>query len=443
MGVGLLDRGAVRPTGASTTAERLGQALLALLPVHALAPDVGVALKPWLVVLAVAVVVLWRDLLPALRALPVAVRLGGALLLVGGLAGLVARPSLLAARHLVALGAVLLLVVVWQVVRPSRAATLVALRIGAVLIVLPALVESMLLLAGRRSGLVLDGVDGLVAPLGAVVYGDILVPHGLHVDSNFLALYAATWVFLLLGHRPPGRTGTLDAVLVGGLLATIVVSLSRGGVIALLVAGVVWLLVRPGRRLPGRAWGVALLSLAAATALVVAADAVDGVDDLGRSVLKRVDATHDEGGSLLGGLGSLGGGYDDAEVAEELAEYTQWSPPRSVLWAAYADAATDHPVTGIGFGTGSVEFRNYAHNVLLEAGAGGGVAALMGTVLLGIGGVVALGGRRPLDRRDAAVAAAGAAVLAGSMLLSTNYSPLVAVVLAMMLAPPRPQSVDP
>lgn len=408
------------------------QALVVLLPVHAVSAQVGFSLKPWFLPLGVLLVIDAPNIVRRLRALPRSVLAGWALTFLGAVAGAVAGPApIVAGRHVAALGVVLLVVLVWPDAEAVPSAAIGgALRLAGLLIVVSALLESASLLSGTFVRPLLVGVPGMVEPVASVIYGDILVPHGLHVDSNFLALHAVVILFLLQAFPSKRSTTLRDAALCGLLGLTVLVAFSRSGFLALVVCGAAYVVQRRRdfRQLVGPLAMAAVTMLIGATLLIVV-DVADGEAHIEYSVSKRVVQTVAESSGLFAGL-------IDADAAStvfdtDLGEYVEWSPPRSELWAAYLEAGLAHPLTGIGFGVGSVEFVDYAHNALLESFTGGGVVALAGLLLMWAGAVHHAGWSG--DRRHVALGGAVFAFLVVSMFLTTNYSPLGGMLLGMIV----------
>ena len=207
-----------------------------------------------------------------------------------------------------------------------------------------------------------------------VEVGVVFRPIGSYPHPNNLALYLERIVWLPLG-LVGGRVSSRIALATTGLVAlACVATLSRGGIIALVVGALIWLALSR-RRVPTRALGVGLA--ASVGLLLVARAGGDGTESLGS---------------------------------------------REKIWSAAIDMIRDYPVTGIGidqfyqlYGTRYVDpggwserYTSHPHNLVLDFWLQLG---LIGLAILG--GIVWLAVRRGWAVRGGRNDLVGAALIAG------------------------------
>lgn len=405
-------------------------AFVVLVPVHVVSLDVGFSLKPWFIPLFIGLVAGAVAVVRAALDLPRLMQIGIVLIGVGGVLGLLESANQTRAlRHLFAVGiafAVLLLLIAVRKI-PFIG---VAFRIGAILMTSAVVVEALLVMPRWVDIATLQKGGAFVGQLAEVAYGDIMLVTGVHTDSNFSALYAAAWLFLVLAF-PAERffTKRWDGVIVAMLVLQLVLSLSKTGLISVLVAivatALAWRIYRSWRNVrPVVAAG--LIAFLSVSAVLLITDATDGHHDIAHGLRKR-------GGQVL----------IEADRAIGLATGAQVdADSRAAIWRKYFKDFVHHPLTGTGFGTPTVE-TNYAHSAPLEAAGGGGVLALAGWVAMWT--AVGLALKRLVREHRQALALVGAAgvVFMASLFLSTNYEPIVAVLFAIVLTPYLPRAVEP
>jgi hypothetical protein len=333
----------------------------------------------------------------------------------------------------------------------------VALRLGALCMATTSVVVGALALGSIVDVNDLEQGSSVVGQLAEVAYGDMVVVSGSHVDSNFGALYAVVWLFLIAAipaERWFGRRA--DGAVVGLLLLQLVLTVSKTGAVALVAGSLAFLaafcFVRRTDRVPVAGVYV-LLSFAIAGGVVLGIDVGDGHGNLQYSLQKRGDQLAVEVSDLVSvfadvefweprppdSLTGWNAGEFEGFSEEELIELGEGGPEpwatrgRASLWKSYLHDFRDHPLTGTGLGTSSA--KTYAHNAALDAAGGGGIFALAGWIMFW-GGIGALSIKRIVRRRrvDPLVAAL-TAFLAASMFLTTFYEPAGMVVAGLMLGP--------
>jgi len=408
-----------------TLAQWSATAFVVLIPIHVVFLDLGFSLKPWFVPLLIGLAVSWAAVFRAAWTLPRAMQIGMGLMLSGGVLGLaVSADQARALRHLLALG-IVLAVMVFLIATKRIPYLGVAFRAGALLMAVTVIVEALLLMPRWVSVASLQETGRFVGQLAEVAYGDIILVTGTHGDSNFSALYAATWLFLVLAY-PAERffARRWDGVIVGLLVLQLFLSLSKTGLLSVTVAiaatSVMYRVVRQWRSVrPAVLAGV--IAFVSVAGVLLVADATDGHHDIAHGLRKR-------GGQVLTEASSAGALVTGEPV-----------PPldRAGIWKGYIQDFTDHPLTGTGLGTPTVR-PQYAHSAPLEAAGGSGILGLAGWAT--VWAVVGLRLRRlVLDRPEALplVGACGVVFMA-SLFLSTNYEPIVALVFALVLRPHLP-----
>jgi O-antigen ligase len=415
--------------------------LLVTLPIHAAAARVGFALKPWFLPLLALGLLRRRHMGALARTLPGWLAAGLAFTLVGAVVGLASGGApVTAGRHLLALLLVTLLVLVMIDGLAHDRLVALSLRVAGFAMAGAATLEALAAVSSQASGFLMTGVPPVLQPLASVEYGVVLVARGLHHDSNFSALYAAAWIFLVLifplpaERRAAAVTGSTkgppsrwDSALVGLLVVQAAVAFSRSGALALLVASLVYLWLRRlerARRSRARrrlSAGTVVGVVVAVFAVLVPADYSDGVGHLAAAAGRRASQLG-EGQQIV------------TELAREPTEPRAapvTSGRRADIWRAYLGSLRADPMTGIGFGVGVRAYGSYAHNALLESAVGGGILALAGSIMLWVGAFMALWRRWSGDPDVPAVAGLLVATVISSLLLTTNFDPLTGLVFAL------------
>ena len=413
-----------------TVVQWLAFAFVVLVPVHVVSADVGFSLKLWFIPLIIGLTIAVRDVINTAFNLPRAMQIGIVFMGVGGVLGILNSADQTAAiRHLIAIGiavAVLLFVMIVKKI-PYLG---VAVRLGALMMASATVIEALLVMPGWVSVETLQKGNAFVGQLAEVAYGDIILVTGVHHDSNFSALYAAVWLFLVLAfpaERFFRRRG--DGVVIGLLAVQLVLSLSKTGLLSLLIAiaatAVMYRIVK-GWRNVRPAIAVALLTFVSVSAVLLIVDATDGEHDIAHGLRKR-------GGQVLieadQAIGLATGGKVQVDS-------------RAAIWRRYTRDFLDYPITGTGLGTPTIG-SPYAHNAPLEAAGGSGVLGVAGWLLLW--GSVGIALKRLVLEHPEALALVGAVgvVFVASLFLSTNYEPIVALVFGIVLTPHLPKSVAP
>jgi O-antigen ligase len=292
------------------------------------------------------------------------------------------------------------------------------------------IVEALLVMPRWVDVATLEQGNAFVGPLAEIAYGDIILVTGVHDDSNFSAMYAALFMFLVLAYPSEkwfGRRG--DGVVMGLLVIQLTLSLSKSGLLALLVAILLaylffrvarlWRNVRP-------AVAAGLVAFLSVSSVLLILDATDGHHDIAHGLRRRGGQVLDEAENL-GGLAT--GGAVNADS-------------RAAVWRRYTEEFLENPLTGTGFGP-PVEGDTYAHNAALEAAAGAGVMGLAGWSMMWAAAALALW--RLVRGRAEILPLVGAFGVAAmmSLFLSTNYEPSIALVFALVLTPHPPPVVEP
>jgi hypothetical protein len=415
------------PTERFSVDQWAATAFVVVVPIHALSVYVGFSLKPWFIPLIVGLIAAARPAIRAALSLPRAIQIGIVLMGVGGVLGILNSADRMAAtRHLIAIGisvSVMLFVVTVKKI-PYLG---VAVRFGALMMSSAVVIEALLVMPRWVAVETLQKGNAFVGQLAEVAYGDIILVTGTHHDSNFSALYGAVFLFLVLAYpaeRFFRRRG--DGIVVGMLTVQLVLSLSKTGLLSLVVAVVTttvmyrivggWRNVRP-------AIGVALLTFVSVSAVLLVTDATDGHHDIAHALRKR-------GGQVLieadQAIGLATGGVVQADS-------------RAAIWRRYTQDFLDYPITGTGLGTPTIG-NPYAHNAPLESAGGSGVLGVSGLLLIWMSVGLALK-RLVLEHPEGLplVGAVGIALVA-SLFLSTNYEPIISLVFGLVLAPHLPRA---
>ena len=276
---------------------------IATVPIHVVSLDLGFRLKIWFVPLLVGIAVTIPRLPTVVRGLPRIVRFSLLLMVLGGSLGMFASDNMVKAlRHeialLIAMAALFLIVAVGRIPYLGE-----ALRLGALCMVTTSAVVAALALGSFVDVDALEQGSSVVGQLAEVAYGDMVVVSGSHVDSNFGALYAAVWLFLIAAvpaKRWFGRRA--DGAIVGLLLLQLVLTVSKTGAIALGAGSLVFLavacFVRQTDRVP-IAGVYVFLSFAIVGGVVLGFDVRDGHGNLKYSLQKRGDQIAVEANDLV------------------------------------------------------------------------------------------------------------------------------------------------
>jgi hypothetical protein len=401
-----------------------------LVPIHVLSIDIGFELKPWFIPLLIGLVAAAVPVIKAAFGLARPMQIGIVLIGIGGVLGILnSANQSRALRHLFAVGiAVLVMLLVIAVKEIPYLG--VAVRFGAIAMVSATVIEALLVMPRWVSVETLHKGTAFIGELAEIAYGDIILVTGTHGDSNFSALYAATWLFLVLAF-PAERffKRRSDGVIVGMLVLQLFLSLSKTGLLSVVVAitaiaityriSKVWRNVRP-------ALAAGLIAFVGVSGILLITDATDGHHDIAHGLRKR-------GGQVL----------LEADAAFALVTGDKVAPlDRAGIWKGYIEDFINNPLTGTGLGTPTVR-PQYAHNAALEAAGGSGVFGLAGwfTVWTTVG----LALRKLVREHAEALALVGVAgvVFMVSLFLSTNYEPIVALVFGIVLTPHLPRSVEP
>ena len=403
-------------------------AFVILVPVHVLSSDVGFSLKLWFIPLLIGLAIAVRDVVKTALNLPRAIQIGIVLMGVGGVLGILNSADQTAAtRHLIAIGIPISVMLFLMTVKKIPYLG-VAVRLGALMMASATVIEALLVMPGWVSVETLQKGNAFVGQLAEVAYGDIILVTGVHHDSNFSALYGAVFLFLVLAYpaeRIFRRRG--DGVVIGMLVVQLVLSLSKTGLLSLIVAVsaiAVMYRIAKGWRNVRPAIAIALLTFVSVSAVLLVADATDGEHDIAHGLRKR-------GGQVL----------IEADQAVGLATGgTVQADSRAKIWRRYTQDFLDYPITGTGLGTPTIGLP-YAHNAPLEAAGGSGILGVVGWLLVWLSVGLAL--KRLVVEHPEALALVGAVGVAfvASLFLSTNYEPIIALVFAVVLAPHLPKPV--
>ena len=309
------------------------------------------------------------------------------------------------------------------------------LALGAVVMAIATILQAWLLYSGSITVAELTWNTTFAGQAAEVTRAGVLVVNGVHVDANFSALYAATWIFLVLAHRAePWFGAAADGAVVGLLVVQLLLAASKGAVLAVILGGLAVVALSLSNRRVWRSGGLVVCAAAAATVLVaglitVAVDAADGDSDLASNLEIRADQVTGELGRFTDLVAIVipdaSNGADGGEGGAE---------DRAAIWLEYGRAFRDAPVTGMGYGV-LADGYSYAHNAVMEAAAGGGIAGIAGWVLLVVGlGALSVHNTRT-DPRSIPIVGALVVVLVGSLVLTSNYEPVLGLVIGLTVIP--------
>lgn len=366
--------------GRRTFADRLFLAFVALLPLHTVHLEAWISWKPWLVFVLVLVIM---DAVAGLRdgRWPWHRRLSigaGVFLAAAAASWSGAAPERFLRLWLaLVVGSAVLLVVARRMQRPG--ALFDVLRVvfwSGAAIAVTGLVVSIASVGGFGEGAVLGLNDlPLVDRVATRIYraeGMVAVTNW-HQDPGYAAAWLNLWWVLgFLAVRRGAGSGRrwLDAAVIGGLWLGVIMTLSRTGLLGTAVGAVAILWHHRSRPARGE---VLRLAGAAALATLVLLGAVWGFDRQG------------VGGDLGIGLSvrfaqgfTLGPGDEDPSGAY----IYDYRDSRSVVWPIYFDYFVEHPIRGVGLGTGWEEALQEPHNILLELLGEMGLVGLAGFAFL-------------------------------------------------------------
>ena len=413
-----------------TVAQWAAAVFVVLVPIHGLYLDIGFSFKPWFLPLLIGLAAGFVGVVKAALGLPRVLQIGIALVAVGGVLGMLNSANQgSAVRHLIAIGiAVSVMVLLMSVERIPYLG--VAVRTGALIMVTAVIVEALLVMPHWVAVETLETGTSYLGPLAEIAYGDIILVTGTHDDSNFSAMYAAVFLFLMLAF-PAERwfNRRADGIMIGLLVVQLFLSLSKTGLLAVGVAiGVTYLFYRGARqwRNAKPSFAAGLIAFLGVGSVLLVVDATDGEHDIAHGLRKR-------GGQVL----------IEAEQAAGLATGGAVNADsRAAIWRRYGQDFLDNPLTGIGYGP-RVAGYTYAHSAPLEAAAGAGVLGLAGWLAMWT--AVALTLWRLVRARPETLPLVGVfgVVTMSSMFLSTNYEPIVGLVFGIILAPHLPRLVEP
>ncbi len=354
--------------------------MVGLLPLHTVALHWWISWKPWLVLLCVVLgwqaAEGWRG-----RSWPwhSAASLAAAGFLIAALASWSGAAPERFLRLLLALAVGTgLLLATERELRPAGAvdATLRIVFLSAAAMAVSALFVS-LLAAGTFGEQAITQANDLpgVERITKVAYqneGFVAITNW-HEDPGYAAAWMNLWALLALFASRRGlgfRRPVLDGAVVGGLWLGVILTLSRTGLLGLVVTVLVF--AWRERHALGGATRLVLVSAATTLVLVGSVWALDP-EGVGNDVTQAIGFRFSQGLSLGPGDGGSGSG--------ESIDY------RGVVWPRYVEAFREHPLRGIGLGTGWAAGLQEPHNLVLEllgeTGAIGfaGFAVLMITVL--------------------------------------------------------------
>jgi O-antigen ligase len=387
------------PSRAAAGATLMFMVMVATLPLHTVFLPAWISWKPWLVALVVvaglhAVAGVRDRTWPWHRAISAA----GALFLVAMASSWSGAADERYVRLLLALGVGLAVLLVTE--RELRAPGMMerTLRVvfwsGAAMAISALMVS--VLSVGALGETALQRVNDLpgierVAVSAYRSQGFIAVTNW-HQDPGYAAAWLNLWATLgsIAALRGWGsRRLWLDATVVGGLWFAVVMTLSRTGLLGTVVAGMALLWHHRDRL--REMIRFAALSMAVVLVLLAAVWAVDrpGVGgDLGTALSFRFSQ----------GL-TLGPGDPDPDGGVI-------NDSRSEVWPIYIDAFREHPIRGIGLGTGWANEIQEPHNLLLELLGETGLIGFTGFALLFT--VVVRRAHNPIGRTALIVALAAA-----------------------------------
>jgi O-antigen ligase len=160
----------------------------------------------------------------------------------------------------------------------------------------------------------------------------------------------------------------LDALVVGGLCVGVVMTLSRTGLLGMAIGGLAVLWRERTRERRGPALRFAALVVVATGVLLAGLWAIDP-SGVGGDLTTGLAFRFDQGVSLGPGEPDIDGGIDHGFRGE--------------VWPIYVDFFREHPVRGVGLGTGWATAIQEPHNIVLELLGETGLIGFTGfTVLL-------------------------------------------------------------
>ena len=358
--------------------------LVALLPVHTVFIRVEIALKPWLILVAlVAVVDLWQE-----RSFPWPRRaaLGAVVFLA---AVLISWPGPEAGAgfwrlFLALVAGCLLMLVTGRHARSTEDVLTVVFWSGAAMAATAVLVS--MLTNGVFGAAAIEGVNEffLIDRVNKEAYLDsgFVAITNWHQDPGYSALWTNVWITLSIVGIGRGlvRAPSWSAPLVlGGLAAASVLTYARTGWLGLGLAVVAGLfaLWHDGRQ--SLLKGLRAVAVGALVAvLLVGFHVVTDPDDVGGDVAEAIEFRWSN--LLVLGRIEIPGGAPEPDIDAE--------NNRLAVWTEYAERFAEQPIRGIGLGTGwnEVGFQE-PHNLILELLAETGIIGFLGFVVM----IVALG----------------------------------------------------
>lgn len=363
--------------GGRTFADRIFLAFVALLPLHTVHLEAWISWKPWLVILLVLVAM---DAVAGLRGRrwPWHRRLSigaGVFLAAAAASWSGAAPERFLRLWLaLVVGSAVMLVVARRMQPPG--ALFDVLRVvfwSGAAIAATGLVVSIASVGGFGEGAVLGLNDlPLVDRVATRIYraeGMVAVTNW-HQDPGYAAAWLNLWWVLgFLAVRRGAGSGRrwLDAAVIGGLWFGVIMTLSRTGLLGTAV-GAVAILWLHRRQIPDtlRLAGAAGL----ATLVLLGAVWMMDRDGVGGDLTTGLSFRFAQGFSLgPGDIDSGGGDY-------------YYNDSRSVVWPIYFDYFVEHPIRGVGLGTGWEEAIQEPHNILLELLGEMGLVGLAGFAFL-------------------------------------------------------------
>jgi len=352
--------------------------MVALLPLHTVALHAWISWKPWLVLLGVlaawqAVDGLRSRTWPWQRGLSASV--GFFIVTAAASWSGMAPERFLRLLLALVVGGVLLLVTERELRIPG--ATDRTLRVvfwSAAAMALTAVVLAVLAVGAAGASTVytlndLPGIDRVA--LNVYRSQGMVAVTNWHQDPGYAAAWMNLWAVIaaLASLRGLGsRRRWLDALVVGGLWFGVLMTLSRTGLLGLAIGGGAVLWRERARERRGAAIRLGVSALVATGVILAAVWAVDppGVaGDLSTGFAFRFDQ----------GL-SLGPGDSDTTGGGIV------NDSRGQVWPIYLDFIREHPIRGVGLGTGWALGIQEPHNIVLELLGEMGLVGLAGFTVL-------------------------------------------------------------
>lgn len=361
-------------------------AMVAVLPLHTVFAEYGVAWKPFLLLLiAVVAIDAVEGLLTRSWPWHRVGTIGMAVFLVSVLPGVVTATYPERSIRLflaLAAGGMVLLIIERTLRDPAAGPHLLRVVFwSAAALAGTAVVISLLAVGPLGEGAVdvlsdLPGVYRVLKP--AYLLSGFIAVTNWHQDPGYAAAWANLWAVLALSASAAGLGSGrrwVDGAVVGGLGFATFMTMSRTGW-AVFVVGIAFAsLVLVARRVAPWRTVVATLVISAATFLVLIAVtlAVDR-EGVGADVVSAVTFRIDQNVTLDGG------------DAGEFGESEGVVDARSAVWPFYVDAFRDNVLAGIGLGTGWARPGvQEPHNLALELLGETGIIGMAGfLVLLGV-----------------------------------------------------------